>query len=78
MKLVSLPTGISWLDILGVGIIAGIGFTMSILVASLAFVNYEILVSIKLGILISLIISSISGWIVLKYSFKRNKESLNA
>lgn len=62
----SLPDRVSWLQIYGVGWLGGIGFTMSLFVAGLAFGNSPLLPVAKLGILISSLIAGIIGWILLK------------
>jgi Na+:H+ antiporter, NhaA family len=61
----SLPTGVSWRQILGVGMLGGIGFTMSLFVANLAFDATETLEIAKVGILAASLISGIGGAIIL-------------
>jgi len=46
-----LPAGVTWFHILGVGFLAGIGFTMSLFIAGLAFPTAELLNASKIGIL---------------------------
>lgn len=57
----SLPTGVNFKHILGAGIVAGIGFTMSIFITDLAFSNEFYIKQIKLAILVSAFISSFCG-----------------
>ena len=57
----SLPTGVKWSQILGVGMLGGIGFTMSLFVANLAFDATETLEIAKVGILAASLISGIAG-----------------
>jgi len=59
--LASLPTGVSWRQILGVGALAGIGFTMSLFVANLAFGPVPALEAAKVGILTASLIAGIVG-----------------
>lgn len=61
----TLPTQVTWGHITAVGILAGIGFTMSLFVTSLAFVKPELLEVAKLGILLGSIISAFFGGILL-------------
>ncbi len=61
----SLPTGVTWRQILGVGMLGGIGFTMSLFVANLAFGATDTLEIAKVGILAASIISGIAGAVVL-------------
>ncbi|OYX24665.1 MAG: Na+/H+ antiporter NhaA [Flavobacteriales bacterium 32-35-8] len=66
MKLVELPTDISSRQVIGVSFLAGIGFTMSIFIGSLAFIDDPVyLDSAKIGILIGSLISAIIGYIIL-------------
>lgn len=61
LGLCRLPTGITWRGVLLVGCTAGIGFTMAIFVAGLAFSNPADLGTAKLGILIGSLVSAIVG-----------------
>jgi NhaA family Na+:H+ antiporter len=65
-KLSSLPHNSSWKQMIGVGLLAGIGFTMSIFIALLSFKNeIEIQNEAKFAILIASFIAAISGYLVL-------------
>lgn len=57
-----LPTGISWNKLLGVGALAGIGFTMSIFITLLAFKDPEIILESKTTILVSSLVAGIIGF----------------
>ncbi len=62
----ALPTGVKWRDIYGVSLLAGIGFTMSLFVAGLAYGEGTALhVEAKLGILVASLLSAIAGVAVL-------------
>ena len=80
LGLAELPEGVSYRQITGISFLAGVGFTMSIFVANLAFSgNSFLLDSAKLGILIGSIIAGILGYIILKIDSKekvtvRNKQ----
>ncbi len=68
IKLIEVPTEISNKQIIGVSFLAGIGFTMAIFIASLAFENSPIYIdSAKIGILIGSLISAIIGFTVLRW-----------
>jgi len=70
-----LPTGVSWRLLLGGGMLAGIGFTMSLFVSELAFGGLSTtLASAKIGILSGSLISAILGMVFI-YFFTRKKES---
>lgn len=69
IKLIEIPSEITFRHILGVSFIAGIGFTMAIFIASLAFASTpEYIDSAKIGILIGSFISAIIGYIILRMS----------
>ena len=63
--LASLPAGVSWSHIHGAGWLGGIGFTMSLFIAGLAFTDAGLLTMAKLGILTASLIAGIVGSLVL-------------
>jgi Na+:H+ antiporter, NhaA family len=69
--LTELPEGVRWRQIYGAGWLAGIGFTMSLFVADLAFADAAeapLLTSAKLGILGASLLAGLGGWVVLNRS----------
>ncbi len=68
LKMASLPEGVNWKNLYGAGILAGIGFTMSLFIAGLAFNIPELLDLSKIGILTGSLLSGIIGFVVLKSS----------
>lgn len=71
LKLATLPKNISYVQIIGIAILAGVGFTMSIFIANLAFADNMLMVdSAKVGIMIGSVISGIVGYLVLRYGSK--------
>lgn len=74
LKISSLPDKSSWPQMLATGLLAGIGFTMSIFIALLSFKGHtEIQEEAKFAILVASFISAITGFLLLKYLGK-NKE----
>ena len=69
----SMPSGANFLQIYGVSLLCGIGFTMSLFISSLAFEQggADYLVDDRLGILSGSILSGIIGYLVLRYSLSR-------
>ena len=65
-----LPTGLNWKSIMGIGLLAGIGFTMSIFITLLAFESDVIINNSKLVILISSLIAGLLGFVTLKMTLK--------
>lgn len=61
----SVPTGVTWKQIYGAAWLAGIGFTMSIFIASLAFDGSALLPIAKMGILTASVLAGGIGWAIL-------------
>lgn len=66
LRIASLPEGLGWNHILGIGLLAGIGFTMSIFIAMLAFNTEAPQITAKLAILIASGVSGLGGFIYLR------------
>jgi NhaA family Na+:H+ antiporter len=72
-KVAQLPDGIKWAHVLGLGLLGGIGFTMSIFIALLSFENASLQAEAKFAILIASILSGIAGYAFLHlYNKKAN------
>jgi len=65
LGLASLPSGVTWWHLLGAGCLGGIGFTMSLFIAHLAFENPVYIHQAKMGVLAASVIAGLTGWIVL-------------
>jgi NhaA family Na+:H+ antiporter len=65
LRLAELPEGVTWKQIYGAGLLAGIGFTMSIFISGLAFASEELEQVAKIGIFGASLISAVAGIIVL-------------
>jgi NhaA family Na+:H+ antiporter len=63
-----LPQGVTWTQVFGAGSLAGIGFTMSLFIADLAWNNEALIANAKVGILAASLLSAILGVIVLSRS----------
>jgi len=69
LKIAALPDGINFRQVIGVAILAGVGFTMSIFVANLAFTGNAVLIdSSKVGIILGSVVSGIVGYLILRWS----------
>ncbi len=64
--LADLPQGVTWRHMAGVGVLAGIGFTMSLFIAALAFAQPEVLAMAKLSILVASLIAGCAGLLLLR------------
>jgi NhaA family Na+:H+ antiporter len=66
IRIASLPAAVSWRQLYGVGWLGGIGFTMSLFIASLAFETGSVLDASKLGIYAASVASGIGGYWILR------------
>lgn len=65
-----LPTDLNWKSIFGVGLLGGIGFTMSIFITLLAFDNTTVINDAKLIILLSSLVAGFLGFLYLKLTLQ--------
>ncbi len=63
-----LPDGVTWLQIYGVSILAGIGFTMSLFIGTLAFSDPEHAAAVRIGVLSGSILSALVGYTILRFA----------
>ncbi len=64
-RIASMLEGVSWRQVVGVGMLGGIGFTMSLFIANLAFGDTPAIETSKVGILAASVLSAIAGVVVL-------------
>jgi Na+:H+ antiporter, NhaA family len=71
-KFAEAPRNSNWLSIYGVSILTGIGFTMSLFVGNLAFVeNIQYMDGVKIGVLSGSLLSTVFGYLLLLISSKK-------
>ena len=77
LRLVRLPDGVNWMQVFGVACACGIGFTMSLFIAGLAFEHGsgDYFAGDRLGILIGSILSAIAGYLLLHLSLPKNSRA---
>jgi NhaA family Na+:H+ antiporter len=76
LRLAALPAGVSWTALHGCAWLGGIGFTMSLFIATLAFEGTQLLESAKVGILGGSILAGIAGTIVLRRGTRRQERAM--
>ena len=69
--LADLPEDVNWRQLHGASFLAGIGFTMSLFIGSLAFADAARLSAAKLGILLASLISGVFGFMLLRAQSRR-------
>ena len=66
LKIAQMPNNSNWASLYAVGILTGIGFTMSLFIGNLAFVeNYQYLDGVKIGVLSGSLLSTLVGYFLL-------------
>lgn len=72
LNLCSLPKEITKIGLLGISLIAGVGFTMSLFIGGLAFgSNVEHFEFVRIGVLVGSIVSGLFGYIILRVIYKK-------
>lgn len=73
LKICALPDKVNWIQITGVGTLAGIGFTMSIFITLLAFTQEAVINNSKISILLASLLAGVSGFLLLNSALKSKK-----
>ena len=78
LKLGRKPTGATWLEIYGVSLLCGVGFTMSLFIGSLAFPVGDAAgqIDVRLGVALASLLSGVLGMAVLAWAGSRRTEPL--
>jgi Na+:H+ antiporter, NhaA family len=66
-----LPAGVTWTQVIGVGFLAGIGFTMSLFITNLAYKDAGVINASKIGIVVGSLIAGAIGFVILKINFSK-------
>jgi NhaA family Na+:H+ antiporter len=74
LRLCELPTGATWAQILGVGMLGGIGFTVALLIAGLGFEDELLVDEAKLGVLAASLIAGIAGFAFLWFATRGRRD----
>jgi NhaA family Na+:H+ antiporter len=70
LGLAKLPDGARWLDVLGVSVLTGIGFTMSLFIGTLAFDSPQAAADVRIGVLCGSLLAAAAGYLILRMSLR--------
>jgi Na+:H+ antiporter, NhaA family len=73
LRLAQLPRGATWSMVLGIGFLGGVGFTMALFIANLAFGSSVLLEQAKLGVLAASVAAGVLGLTWLRFSTRHYK-----
>ena len=69
LKIAQMPNNSNWFNFYGVGILTGIGFTMSLFVGNLAFIeNMQYMDGVKIGVLTGSLLSTLTGYFLILFT----------
>lgn len=79
LRIATLSLGVTFAQIIGTAMLAGVGFTMSMFIASLAFANSAVLMdSAKIGIMAGSLVSGVAGYLMLRWCRRDNGEGITS
>ena len=74
LKIAQMPNNANWVNFYAVGVLTGIGFTMSLFVGNLAFVeNVQYIEGVKIGVLTGSLLSTLTGYLLLLFISQKKK-----
>ncbi|WP_337658759.1 Na+/H+ antiporter NhaA [Sphingorhabdus sp. Alg231-15] len=68
LGIVRRPMGVSWMQLYGLACLTGIGFTMSLFIGNLAFVDPAQIETVKLGVISGSLVSGLLGYLLLRFA----------
>jgi NhaA family Na+:H+ antiporter len=71
LGLARLPDGVRWIDLYGACLLAGVGFTMSLFIGTLAWESADYAAAVRLGVLAGSLLSGVGGYLLLRAAFAR-------
>ena len=73
-KFAEMPTNTNWIKLYGVGVLTGIGFTMSLFVGNLAFIDQsQYMDGVKIGVLTGSLLSTLLGYLLFLFVTDKKK-----
>ncbi len=78
LRLCRLPSGVTWLQLYGVAMLTGIGFTMSLFIGGLAFEDQTYSAPVRIGVLLGSTLSAVGGLTVLLIATRATSDAPSA
>jgi len=74
LKLADLPEGVNYKQLVGVSLLGGLGFTMSLFIVNLAYTSENFIVASKMGVIIGSLVAGTLGYLVLRFTLSSEKK----
>ena len=74
LGLARLPDGVRWIDLYGACVLAGVGFTMSLFIGTLAWDTADYAAPVRLGVLAGSLMSGVGGYLLLRATLRRRAD----
>ena len=75
LGLATLPRGVTWLQISGVALLGGIGFTVAIFLATLSFDSDQLITNAKIGIFAASLMAAVLGYTLLRFTLAEQESA---
>lgn len=75
LRMAQLPKDVGWPLVYGASLLAGIGFTMSLFIGTLAFPDQSQAASVRIGVIVGSLMSGLAGFLVLSLALQRSSRS---
>ena len=72
LKLADLPENVNFKQLFGVSLLGGLGFTMSLFIANLAYVDESLIAAAKMGVIIGSLVAGLLGYLVLRFTLNKD------
>ena len=72
LKIADLPENVNFKQLFGVSLLGGLGFTMSLFIANLAYIDENLVAAAKMGVIIGSLVTGLFGYLVLRFTLKEN------
>lgn len=75
LKWADLPKGVNLKQLLGVSLLGGLGFTMSLFIVNLAYTNESFIAASKMGVIVGSLIAGTLGYVILRLTLKPKEKT---
>jgi NhaA family Na+:H+ antiporter len=76
LGIANLPENTGWVNLIGLGLLGGMGFTMALFISNLAFSDTGLINHAKIGIIVASLVSGVLGYLVLRFSLNKQNASI--